>query len=86
MFIIKIKYYLEFRVQRYKYLKKCAILTFYDFSPKNPPVFASFCHFHPHLLGFSPKNIPPKGVSFSDFICIFAMSYQSVAELRDKNE
>ena len=24
-----------------------------------------------------PENIPPKGVSFSDLICIFAMSYQS---------
>ena len=26
-----------------------------------------------------PENIPPKGVSFSDVICIFAMSYQSFA-------
>ena len=26
-----------------------------------------------------PENIPPKGVSFSDLICIFAMSYQSFA-------
>ena len=25
------------------------------------------------------ENIPPKGVSFSDLICIFAMSYQSFA-------
>ena len=25
------------------------------------------------------ENIPPKGVSFSDFIAIFAMSYQSFA-------
>ena len=25
------------------------------------------------------QNVPPKGVSFSDLICIFAMSYQSFA-------
>ncbi|WP_262281257.1 hypothetical protein, partial [Hallella absiana] len=25
------------------------------------------------------ENIPPKGESFSDLICIFAMSYQSFA-------
>ncbi len=25
------------------------------------------------------ENIPPKGVSFSDFIATFAMSYQSFA-------
>ena len=26
-----------------------------------------------------PENISPKGVCFSDLICIFAMSYQSFA-------
>ena len=37
---------------------------------------------HGWMMGFSTvqvEKIPPKGVSFSDLICIFAISYQSFA-------
>lgn len=32
-----------------------------------------------HQIGSTMENIPSKGVSFSDFICIFAMSFDKFA-------